>query len=120
MATPVFTWTPSWQTQERSEPRTRLADLGGLVGQGADGLNADLKTWNVVLENRLHVEAMEIDAFLAARGGVEAFQWENPRSLVKLYVCEQWDSAVIADRLRGDADTDKIWTITATFREVVA
>lgn len=119
MATPVFTWTPSWGTAERSEPRTRNAELAQASALASDGFNPDLKSWNVVLGNRLHEEAMAIDAFLAARGGVEMFEAENPRSLVRRYVCEQWDSVVEVDRNRGDVDTDRIWTITATFREVV-
>jgi phage-related protein len=118
MSTPVFVWTPSWQTQEQSEPRTRLAELAGVISLGSDGTNADLKTWSVVLENRFHDEAMAIDLFLASRRGVEAFAWNNPRSLVKLYVCEQWDSVVIANRAGGNAAADRIWTITASFREV--
>jgi phage-related protein len=119
MSTPVFVWTPSWQTQEQSEPRTRLAELAEVISLGSDGTNADLKTWSVVLENRFHDEAMAIDLFLASRRGVEAFAWNNPRSLVKLYVCEQWDSVVIANRAGGNAAADRIWTITATFREVI-
>lgn len=118
MATPVFTWTPSWGTTERSAPRTRNAELAQAAALGSDGTSADLKTWSVALENRLHDEALAIDLFLASRGGVEVFEWDNPRSLIKLYVCEQWECVVVADRGRGDVATDRIWTVNATFREV--
>lgn len=118
MTTPIFTWTPSWQTREQSEPRTRNAELAQAAALGSDGTSADLKTWSVALENRLHDEALAIDLFLASRGGVEVFEWDNPRSLIKLYVCEQWECVVVADRGRGDVATDRIWTVNATFREV--
>jgi phage-related protein len=116
-----FTWTPSWATVERSAPRNRSAELGPpqSVAIGSDGGNTDLKTWNVVLENRLHDEALAISAFLEARNGAEAFSWTNPRGKTRNYVCENWQPVVVADRNRGNVDTDKIWTITATFREVV-
>ena len=118
MVVPSFTWIPSWQTQEQSEPRTRLADLTSAISVGSDGNNTDLKTWNVILENRLHDEALAIDSFLASRGGVEPFEWSNPRSLSKLYVCEQWDSVVNAKATGSDDIANRIWTITASFREV--
>jgi len=117
MVVPSFTWIPSWQTQEQSEPRTRLADLASAISVGSDGSNTDLKSWNVVLENRLHDEALAIDFFLASRGGVEPFEWSNPRSLSKLYVCEQWDSVVNAKAAGSDPVANRIWTITASFRE---
>jgi phage-related protein len=119
MAFPIFIWNPSWGTAERSAPRTRNAELSQASSYASDGANADLKEWSVVFENRLHDEALAIDAFLAARGGVEAFELQNPRSLIKYYVCEQWDSVVVADRGNDNANTDKIWSITATFREVI-
>jgi phage-related protein len=111
MANPVFIWTPSWTTAERSAPRVRKAELGPLqsLATAADGSNADLKTWNFVFENIIPDTMNAIDAFLEARNASELFEYTNPRGKLRYYVCENWDTLAVAE---------DIWTIRANFREV--
>lgn len=74
-----FGWLPSFGAQASREPRIRSARFGdGYEQRAAVGLNADLAMWTLNFENRSDAEASSIAAFLAARGGHEAFEWIAP------------------------------------------
>lgn len=74
-----FGWLPSFGAQASREPRIRSARFGdGYEQRAAVGLNADLAMWTINFENRSDAEASSIAAFLAARGGHEAFEWIAP------------------------------------------
>jgi phage-related protein len=78
-----FTWNPSFGAQSAREPRIRSARFGdGYEQRAASGLNADLATWSLTFENRSDADAASITAFLAARGGHEAFEWIAPGDTV--------------------------------------
>lgn len=78
-----FTWNPSFGAQAAREPRIRSARFGdGYEQRAASGLNADLATWSLTFENRSDADAASITAFLAARGGHEAFEWIAPGDTV--------------------------------------
>lgn len=75
----TFTWTPSIASSVALQPRIRSVRFGdGYEQRAADGINPLLAKWTVTFENRSEAEANQIMAFLAARGGVESFDWLAP------------------------------------------
>jgi phage-related protein len=111
MASTTFTWTPSYPASQQAQPRVRKVQFGdGYEQRLRYGLRTDLRQWDLVFENRTDSERNEIVQFLAARAGVEQFNWTNPFGLVSQFVCESWISDHIGCNLN---------TIRATFREVL-
>jgi phage-related protein len=107
----VFTYIPSFEATENSQPRARRVQFGdGYEQRIRYGLNTNLKEWSLTFANRTDVERDQITAFLDARGGVEAFDWTAPVGGAGKFVCEQWQVT-----LRNCNNN----TIQATFREVV-
>lgn len=87
----TFTWTPSFDATENSEPRVRQFAAGdGYSQRTGFGINRDPKTWDLTFENRDDTERDQIATFLEARGGIEAFDWTPPRGAAGRYRCEQW------------------------------
>jgi phage-related protein len=111
MASTSFTWVPDYGAQQTSRPRVKSIAFGDGYEQRLQyGLNTDLKVWNLKFD---HVETSvkdQIVGFLEARGGVQQFNWAALDGSVKAYVCQEWDVT---------ATYPTLWTITATFREVV-
>lgn len=87
----TFTWTPSVSSSVASQPRIRSMRFGdGYEQRAADGINANLARWAVTFENRSDAEAQAIADFLAARGGVEAFDWAPPGGSATKWLCRSW------------------------------
>lgn len=106
-----FTWTPDYGARKQSKPSVTRVQFGdGYESRIAVGINTDLKRWEVKFSMRDDTEAGEIDTFLAARGGSEAFTWQAPGdSEEKSYVCREWSYETVRYNLN---------TITAVFEEV--
>ena len=106
----TFIWAPDWRAQQQRRPRVRVAQFGdGYQQRSADGINADPRVWQLTFGNRDDTEAAAIEAFLAARGALEAFDWTPPTGSAGTWVCPQWASTL---------ETYGATTITATFSEV--
>lgn len=106
----TFSYGVDWAAQEESEPRVLTAKFGdGYEQRSADGINTDLKTWQVQFKNRDDSEAAAIVAFFAADAGVTSFDWTPPGGSAGKYVCSRWT--------RSPTQVDRN-TITAVFREV--
>lgn len=106
----TFTYTPSFEATESSQPRVRRFQAGdGYEQRVRFGLNTNPKEWNLVFANRTDTEASQITGFLDARGGVENFDWTPPRGGAGKYVCEQWQVTM------SSCNNNQI---QATFRQV--
>jgi phage-related protein len=106
----TFTFTPSFEAVESSEPRVRKFQAGdGYEQRVRFGLNTDPKQWSLTFANRTDTERDQIAAFLEARGAYESFDWTPPRGTEGKYVCEQWQITL------SSCNNNQI---RATFREV--
>lgn len=107
---PDFTWTPSYEPTESSEPRVRKFKANtGYEQRRRYGINADLKKWSLAFANCDDTEREEILGFLEARGGYEEFDWITPKGYTGKHVCDEWQA-----RLTSCGRT----TITTVFRQV--
>lgn len=107
----TFTWVPDFPPKKQSQPKVSKIQFGDSYQQRqAQGLNPDLKTWNLSFNTRSHDEAAAIESFLEAQGGVTAFDWVPPFATDPLkFICSKWD--------RSD-DNATFSSITATFEQV--
>ena len=87
----TFTWTPSYAPQAEVTPRVRSARFGdGYEQRVVDGLNAQLRAFDLAFNLRTATEVDEIEAFLAARAGAEAFDWTPPFGAAGKWLCRSW------------------------------
>lgn len=93
-----------------SKPRTRIVRFGdGYESRRADGLNADLKKYNVML-SLSNLESQKVDQFLGRHAGVITFLWKPPHGSQQIRVlCREW--SISAGRMRSE--------ITAEFEQSV-
>jgi phage-related protein len=106
----TFTWTPSFEATESSQPRVRKTQFGdGYEQRIRFGLHTNPKEWDLTFSERTDVERDEITAFLDARGGAESFDWIPPRGSAGKYICEEWQVTLTACNFN---------TIRAKFKEV--
>ena len=83
---------PSYSTAKTAKPKIRRVSFGdGYSQRSSQGLNALDEQWSVTWENRPVADCNQIEAFLLARAGVEAFLWTAPReSAPKKWTCADW------------------------------
>lgn len=106
----TFTWQPSFEATEASQPRARKFKAGdGYEQRIRFGLNTDPKEWDLSFSERTDTERDAILAFLEARAGVESFDWTTPRGIAGKFVCEEWQVTLRACNFN---------TIRAKFLEV--
>jgi phage-related protein len=107
----TFTWTPDFGARAAYKPRVRTAKFGdGYEQRVADGINTAMDRWQLTFAVRDDLEANDILAFLAARGGFEAFNWTPPGETLPIsVVCREWNRTFD----RHDQNT-----VTATFERV--
>lgn len=113
MAATSFTWTPSYGSQESSQPVVRSVRFGdGYEQRLTYGLHTDLKVWSLSFENVSTDTKIQITGFLESRGGSQRFNWTTPgpNGAVGTFVCQEWNVTAVGPGR---------WTVTATFREVV-
>lgn len=108
---PEFQWAESYGSRVQRRPRTLRAEFGdGYSQRAGDGIHPQLGVWSLVFSGVDEGVADAIEAFLDARAGVEAFDWNAPgTTALGRYVCPEWTRSY--DRYNGS-------TITATFEEV--
>jgi phage-related protein len=106
----TFTYTPSFEATEASQPRVSKFKAGdGYEQRIRFGLNTNPKEWNLRFDNRTDTERDDIAAFLDARAGVESFDWTPPRGGAGKYICEEWQITL------SNCNNNQI---QATFRQV--
>lgn len=109
-----FNWAVTTGTALRHQPTVRVVQFGdGYEQRRAAGLNHNLRQWDVRIDNQEPVVAAEIESFLTARGGVEAFTWWSPEDVHVTVICERWDIRTTRAR------TVLRMSISAVFREVI-
>lgn len=107
--TDTFTWSVDENTEGDVTFRLRTAQFGDGYSQVvADGLNAKIEQWSVVISDLYADEMAPITAFLDSHVG-ESFYWTPPDGTQGLYRCTQYKKTPKAANLR---------TITATFQQV--
>lgn len=107
----IFTYRASDANQKKA-PRVLRAQYGdGYEQTVADGINTNLKTFDLTFESIGKGEGDLVDAFLDARGAQEAFQWTPPNGAQGWYRCDAWGR-------QWDRTRPGVSSITATFREV--
>ena len=102
---------PTIGLSRTTRPRVLVAQFGdGYSQRTANGLNSQPSEWSVSWSPISLTNAETIRAFLASRGGVEAFRWTPPGAGSPVVViCPQW-----AFSYRGGGLAD----MQATFVEV--
>ena len=111
MANFPTTVNPSYGTTKKSQPNIRLAQFGsGYSQRSTFGINQNLKVYNFTWRNISETESDEIETFLDARAGVEAFDYTPAgESAAKKFICRNWNKTIpYLNRA----------SITATFEEV--
>lgn len=105
----TFTYKPDYSASKQIKPRVTKFQFGdGYEQRQADGLNNKLQEWSVTFK-RNNTDMDAIDAFLLARGAVEAFNWTTPKDYAGVFICDDWNNTI----------EDVGWqSITCTFREV--
>lgn len=107
----IFTYRASDVTQKKA-PKTLKAAFGDGYEQAVgDGINTNLKTFDLVFENLPKPEGDLIDTFLNARAAYDAFQWTPPYGVQGWYRCASWER-------QWDREQPGVSSITATFYEV--
>lgn len=101
---------PLYGASKSSAPAVRRVQFGdGYSQRLIYGLNQDPKEWTLEF-NVTETQADEIEAFLEARGGAEAFDWTPPDSSTSYkWICSEWSKS-IDQPLRA--------VIRTTFRQV--
>jgi phage-related protein len=106
---PAFTAIPSYAIEVEITPRVRVARFGdGYEQRVAHGIRTTPRRWSLRFV-RHDDELDAIEAFLAARGGVEAFDWTPPRGPAGTWVCRTW---------RRSLTQPNYGEISCTFEEV--
>lgn len=108
---PTFTVAPDFSAQVTYKPRVRATRFGdGYEQRLADGVNTQPATWNLTFANRSDADTTTIHTFLAARAGVETFDWTPPDagSSIKV-ICREWQKTMNRNNLN---------TVSATFEQV--
>lgn len=81
----------------------------GYEQRSGDGINGVREEWDLNFTLRTKTEVEAIVAFLAARKGVESFDWTTPVGQLKRFTCKKWTPIYNHD---GDA------SLSCTFRQV--
>ncbi len=106
----TFTWTPSVGANLSMRPTVRRVAFGdGYEQRLAFGINTQPQVWSLEFRGRTGTEASAIDAFLRARGAVQAFDWTPPGGTAGKFVCEEWSRSV---------DEPNVETVRVTFKQV--
>lgn len=99
----VFTYTPDFGAQVTIKPRVRAVAFGdGYQQRQGDGVNTQPQVWSLQWQNRNTAETGAIKAFLAARAGVEAFDWTPPNESTPIrVVCSEWQVSTVRFNLNN-------------------
>lgn len=109
MATTTFTWKGVYTARKTVEPLVRVIKFGdGYEQRQGQGINRQPRSFTLKFPYPIAV-ADEIDAFLRARGGLQAFNYTHPGQSAGIFVCRKWERENV---------THGFDEITATFEEV--
>ena len=112
MAASTFSYRePDYGAAKKAQPNVRIAQFGsGYSQRSTFGINQDPKTWDLKWENLTLAESDDIEDFLEARGGAEAFNWSPPDETASyVWICRSWTKTMPYSNL---------FNIQATFEQV--
>lgn len=106
----TFTYTADFGASQMKRPRVNAIRFGDSYEQRTTyGINTNPSEWSLTFAMRDDTEAGEIDAFLTARNGIEAFDWTPPGGSAGKYICREWSKTL---------DRNNLNTISAKFEQV--
>lgn len=110
----LFDWCVSAASVDM-EPRVLVAQFGdGYAQRRPGGINYRPQTWNVEMRNAMETTARAAFDFLNERGGVDVFNWYEPRTdHVLSVICPQW-SLTYGDLV---ATGQRLFSLSARFEE---
>ena len=90
----TFTHAPDFGSPLTAKPRVLEAQYGdGYAMRVQDGINARPDEWQLTFSARTTAERDAILSFLAARNGVEPFDWTAPDGTAARWHCPEWSYA---------------------------
>lgn len=108
--TSTFTWAANYGAAATRAPGVKSVKYGeGYELRLADGINTNPEVWTLQFTNRTAAEALAIDAFLTAAGGVTKFQWTTPLGVTANFICRQWDVSIT---------WGNVYTVSGKFEQV--
>lgn len=108
----TFTYIADYGYQKETAPQVYRAQFGdGYEQRIGRGLNRQPQSYELTFAYRGDTEADNIEAFLVARGGTEAFDWTPPQggAAIRVVCDEPWTRTPVAYNLN---------TIRCRFRQV--
>jgi len=102
---------PSPESDKEVTPRILRADFGdGYAQRSGDGINTMRQVRNLAWNVLTFADADTIEAFFAARSGVESFYWTAPdEASPRRWLCSTWRRGYVSGNMAS---------LTATFTEV--
>ena len=98
----TFTWTPSVGANLSIRPNVRRVAFGdGYEQRLAFGINTQPQVWSLEFRGRTSTEATAIDAFLRARGAVQAFDWTPPGGASSYLFVGDWNRLVDEPKVKS-------------------
>jgi phage-related protein len=110
----IFDWCVTTAAVDM-EPRVLVAQFGdGYAQRRPNGINYQPQVWNVEMRNAQEADVRAAFDFLKARGGVDVFNWYQPRTDLRVdVICPQWSMAY-GDLLDSG---QRLFALTARFEE---
>jgi phage-related protein len=106
---PTFTWRATYDATKTVTPAVKVIKFGDSYEQRqGTGINRQPRKYSLTFK-RIKTEIDDIDAFLKARGAIEAFTYTHPGQPAGAFVCREWTRTDIARGVDG---------LSATFEEV--
>ena len=106
---PTFTWRATYDASKTITPTVKPIKFGdGYEQRQGTGINRQPRKFTLVFK-RVKDEIDLIEAFLSARGAIEAFNYTHPGQSIGVFVCREWTRTDVA---RG------VDSLSATFDEV--
>lgn len=105
----TFSYSPDLGAKRSMRPTVSQVKFGdGYELRLRHGMNTSVRKWSMSF-TRGADEAMQILAFLEARGAIESFLWTDPLDQIGTFVCREWTSSQVRFG---------IYKIDANFEEV--
>lgn len=106
----TFTYAPSYSLAATTKPAVKALKFGdGYEQRARYGMNNTPRSFNVTFGQRTTAEADAIEAFFAATGGADSFDWTPPFGAAGKFKVMDWTRTIEAGNVE---------TITAVFDEV--
>lgn len=105
----TFTWKPELGAERSKEPDVTPIKFGdGYEVRVSSSINPSPTSWSCTF-TASNQDALDIIAFLDARGAKEAFMWTDPLGTFKKYICRKHKSSQTGFG---------VFSIAATFEQV--